>query len=210
MQVNASQLLGARLTTSDGRAAKLQDVLIDDRDWKVRYAVVTLGRWLPGRPVLLPPDVLSVCFASESRRLSMSREDIEKAPDLTTKPPVSWRRSLPSRLFRWRPQWGVAVPAPEKARADPGEQWAEAPGISGEQAHLRSVQEILRYAVVAVDGPRGRLMDVTIDAEAPTVTHLRVDSGTGRPLDVPTTLVRSVDWSKASISLSCQTQSVLT
>ena len=42
MQVNASQLLATRLTTSDGRAAKLQDVLIDDRDWKVRYAVVDL------------------------------------------------------------------------------------------------------------------------------------------------------------------------
>jgi hypothetical protein len=90
MLFNTSALLGDEIEARDGPVGSLDDLLFDDREWVVRWAVVDTGRWLPGRKVLLPPAVLGEPDEHGGRfSIDLARELIEKSPDASLDLPVS-------------------------------------------------------------------------------------------------------------------------
>ena len=56
--VFANSLHGFHVHATDGPVGKIDDFYFSDESWKIRHAVVDLGSWLPGRRVLLSPDIL--------------------------------------------------------------------------------------------------------------------------------------------------------
>ena len=58
-----------RIQAIDGHIGGVHDLLFDDQRWTVRYLVVDLGSWLPGRKVLISPN--PILRASLSLRISL-------------------------------------------------------------------------------------------------------------------------------------------
>src|SRR3546814_4035936 len=53
-----SEITGYDIQATDDAIGSVDDLLVDDETWAVRWLVVDTGSWLPGRKVLLPPSCL--------------------------------------------------------------------------------------------------------------------------------------------------------
>ncbi len=84
------QLYGDKLAASDGDIGHIKDFYFDDALWVVRYVVVDTGDWLPGRLVLISPHAFENFYHDGgSRRVSLTRRQIEDSPSIETHKPVS-------------------------------------------------------------------------------------------------------------------------
>lgn len=52
---SAGHVAGFHIEATDGRIGHVENYLIDDHDWAIRYLVVDTRNWWPGRKVLLSP-----------------------------------------------------------------------------------------------------------------------------------------------------------
>ena len=55
---SVQQMRGIGIDAIDGPIGEIHDVYFDDHDWRVRYYIVSTGKWLPGREVLIPPQAV--------------------------------------------------------------------------------------------------------------------------------------------------------
>jgi len=86
---NFKDLRGYAIRATDGVIVEVDDFYFDDEDWGIRYVVVT-GSWLSGRKVLILPIALgSPDWMIQELPLSLTKRQMEYAPDIDTKKPVS-------------------------------------------------------------------------------------------------------------------------
>jgi uncharacterized protein YrrD len=74
----------------DGEVGHVEDFVIDDQAWRIRYLVVVTRNWFPGKRVLLSPDWIEE-ISAEDREIfvTMARSTIKAAPDYDATVPVS-------------------------------------------------------------------------------------------------------------------------
>lgn len=72
---------GCRIEASDGSIGHVEDFLIDDGTWDIRYIVIDTRNWLPGRKVVIFPGwIRDVDWAGSRVSVDLTRERIEAAP----------------------------------------------------------------------------------------------------------------------------------
>lgn len=70
------------LEATDGSVGHLEDFLIDDQSWAIRYVVVDTRNWLPGKRVVFSPDWISrVRWSESSVYVDLSREQVKASPE---------------------------------------------------------------------------------------------------------------------------------
>ena len=81
---SAKEVRGYHVQGSDDAIGHIDDLIIDDDTWNVRYLVVDTSNWWFGRKVLLSPHCASR-FSWEERKVhvDMSREAIKNSPEWT-------------------------------------------------------------------------------------------------------------------------------
>ena len=86
---NLNQLRGFTLLAADGELGKVEDSYFDDQEWTIRYVVVDTSRWLGGRKVLLPPNVVEQP-EWEARRfpVDLTKEQVRNSPEVDLEKPV--------------------------------------------------------------------------------------------------------------------------
>jgi hypothetical protein len=62
---------GYRLQAMDRQVGHFADLLIEDRDWSIRYIEIDTRNWLPGRKVLMPPK-WALEFRADSRTVGVA------------------------------------------------------------------------------------------------------------------------------------------
>jgi len=78
-----SKLRGFHLLATDGEIGHVDDVLIDERTWTVRYLVVDTSNWIGGRSVLISPAALGGVDAVHRRiQVTLTREAIKNSPSV--------------------------------------------------------------------------------------------------------------------------------
>jgi len=77
------ELQNYRIHAVDGEIGHVDDFLVDDEQWDVRYLVVATRNWLPGRKVLISPRWLvgEISWARQAVNLIMNRESIRCSPE---------------------------------------------------------------------------------------------------------------------------------
>lgn len=71
-------VIGHRVHAIDGLAGHVDDFLIDDDDWSVRFVKVDTRDWGPARRVLLPPRLIrNIDWLARAVRLDVDRREIE-------------------------------------------------------------------------------------------------------------------------------------
>jgi hypothetical protein len=91
-------VVGYEIQARDGAIGRVDDFLVDDRAWTIRWLVVDTGKWLPGKHVLVAPEwVEDVAWAERAVRVGLSRAQIEGAPAYGPDKPVE--REYEQRLY---------------------------------------------------------------------------------------------------------------
>jgi hypothetical protein len=75
------EIVGFHLQASDGEIGHVEEVLVDDTTWKVRYLVVDTSNWIGGKSVLISPTALhGIDWSASKMRVDLTREAIRESP----------------------------------------------------------------------------------------------------------------------------------
>ena len=73
---------GYFIAALDGEIGHVDDFLIDDRAWAIRYLVVDTRNWWPGKKVVLSPEwIKTVSWADSQVHVDLSQDEIKTAPE---------------------------------------------------------------------------------------------------------------------------------
>lgn len=82
--LSTTDVSGHSIEAQDGEIGHVDDFIIDDETWAIRYLVVDTRNWWPGKRVLLSPQWIERVSWAESRVfVSLTRETIKQAPEYT-------------------------------------------------------------------------------------------------------------------------------
>lgn len=216
-----NEVVGYVLAATDGDIGRCKDFLFDDRRWTVRYMVADTGKWLPGRKVLISPAFLRQPeWSSRLFPVSLSKDEIQHAPELAEDAPVSLQHEQEvlqyyGYPFYWYGEglWG-AVPTPYGMALAAGEPPERSADKSDDQAdhHLRSAGEVKGYAISARDESIGHVEDFVLDDETWQLTYVVVDTRDwlpgGKKVLVAPDWVAGVDWAGREVSVSLTADSI--
>jgi len=95
---SASEVNGYHVAARDGDIGHVDDFLIDDSDWSLRFLVIDTRNWLPGRKVLVAPAwARGIDWSDEKLLVDADKETIKKAPEY--QPGMEIDPGLERRIF---------------------------------------------------------------------------------------------------------------
>jgi hypothetical protein len=92
-------LTGCHLQAEDGELGHIEDFVIDDETWTIRYVIVDTRNWWAGKRVLLSPQwVERVNWTDSKVGVALHRDTIEQAPEYSPDAPIT--REYEAALYR--------------------------------------------------------------------------------------------------------------
>ena len=107
--VNA--VTGYRIHSSDAPIGHVEDFLLDEISWAIRYLVVDTRNWLPGKHVVIPPEWITGMDWSENVvNVDVTRDTVQAAPEYHTG--MDFSRVQETHLYRHyqRPSYWQQTP----------------------------------------------------------------------------------------------------
>jgi uncharacterized protein YrrD len=87
---------GRNIQATDGEIGHVEDFIIDDETWAIRYFIINTRNWWPGKKILISPQWIERVSWSESKVfVNLTRKNIKQSPEYTDE-------SLPTRDFETR------------------------------------------------------------------------------------------------------------
>ena len=84
---------GHHIQAADGEIGHVEDFIIDDETWAIRYLIVNTHNWWAGKKVLVSPQWIErVSWGERKVFVNLSRETIRQSPEYT-------EESLPTRDY---------------------------------------------------------------------------------------------------------------
>lgn len=81
---STQEVTGYHIHASDGEIGHVEDFIIDDETWAIRYLIVDTRNWWPGKKVLVSPQWIERVSWTESKVfVNLSREAIKQSPEYT-------------------------------------------------------------------------------------------------------------------------------
>ena len=78
---SAREVIGYNLQATDGELGRVDDFLVDDADWAIRYVVVATGKWWTGRKTLVPPEWMdAIDWTGRDVHVSVTQDAVRNAP----------------------------------------------------------------------------------------------------------------------------------
>jgi len=78
------QVRGYHIQGTDGEIGHVEDFIIDDKTWAIRYLIVNTSNWWTGKAVLVSPQWIERVSWTESKVfVNLSRETIKQSPEYT-------------------------------------------------------------------------------------------------------------------------------
>jgi len=124
---SAQEVRGYHIQGSDEPIGHVEDLIVDDETWAIRYLVINTNNWLFGRKVLVSPHwATRVSWDERNVYVAMSRQSIMDSPEL--KEIETLNRDFESRLYKHygRPAYWddgerkARVPPPRHSGSHPG------------------------------------------------------------------------------------------
>ncbi len=103
---SCNEVTGYHIHALDGEIGHVEDFILDDEVWSIRYMIVDTRNWLPGRKVLISPTWIdNVSWSNRMVYVDLLSEVIENAPQYDPAVPVN--REYEIRLYDYygRPRY---------------------------------------------------------------------------------------------------------
>jgi hypothetical protein len=211
MLTNNNKLKGLVIRATDGEIGTVDQLYFDDQIWVIRYLTVNTGSWLNGRSVLISPySILQVDWTSGRIDVSLTRKQIENAPDIDTQRPVSRQHEAEYYGYYGYPYywdgpylWGATY-APGGVvpmEASPG-MIAERARDESADSHLRATDAVAGYGIEAKDGDIGHVESFVVDDETWSIRYLEVDTKNwwpGKKVLLSPAWVERVSWQESKV-----------
>jgi hypothetical protein len=196
--IMANSLRGFGIHAADGALGHIDDFYFNDQTWKIYHTVVDIGHWLPGRKVLLLPDLLGHAdWRKKFIEARTTKEQIRNSPDSDTTLPVGLQiERMKEQFIMQEPFIPEALWGMHQSVAPPSStEWKEDP-------HLRSTW-ILKGCAVESDDHKsvGSILDFLIDTEAWEIRFLLLKSEDSRIFLVQPGIVQSIDVANRAITV---------
>ena len=86
---------GHHVEASDGEIGHVDDFVIDDETWAIRYLIVDTKDWLPGKRILISPKWIErVSWSEKKVVVALTREAIQQAPEYTDSPHLTREQEI--------------------------------------------------------------------------------------------------------------------
>ena len=207
-----------KVTATDGDIGKVENFLLDDARWTVRYLVVETDGFLDGRQVLITPiSFREVDFAAERFRLSISMSKVLGSPGRSADLPVSQQYEQDYYSYYSYPYyagyqglWGMGGYPAGLASASyhpPGEHLRD-PLFD---FHLRSARELSGYHLEATDGSIGHVKDFVVDDETWQIRYMIISTANwwpGKTVLIAPEWATRVSWTEGKIHLGMTREAI--
>lgn len=95
---SSRDVTGYYIAALDGEIGHVDDFLVEDRAWAIRYLLVATRNWWPGKKVLISPEwIKTVSWADSLVQVDLRRDEIKAAPEYDPSRPFD--REYESRLI---------------------------------------------------------------------------------------------------------------
>jgi hypothetical protein len=101
-----SEVMGYKIKAEDGQIGHVEDFIVDENDWVLRYMVVDTKNWLPGKKVITSPDwVKEIKWSDSEVVVDVKKDVIKDCPEFDPSAPVN--REYEERLYDYygRPRY---------------------------------------------------------------------------------------------------------
>jgi len=87
---STSDVSGHNIQASDGEIGHVEDFIIDDQTWAIRYLIIDTKNWWPGKKVLVSPQWIERISWEESKVfVNLSLETIKQSPEFMEDSPLT-------------------------------------------------------------------------------------------------------------------------
>ena len=169
---------------TDGSIGRVKDFYFDDQAWVIRYLIVATGDESPQRKVLISP--ISIGRPNWSEKIlpvSLTRAQVRKSPDIDTDKPVSRQHEMGylgyygyGTYWGGGGLWGAGIYPDELQAGLQNEVSGADARHPGDDVHLRSGNEIMRYYVHASDGDLGHVQGLIVDEKSWAIRYIIVNT----------------------------------
>ena len=84
------QVTGYHIHAADGEIGHVEDFVVDDENWAIRFLVADTHNWLPGKKVILSPRwIKRVKWADSSVYVDLTRESVKNSLEFNPSKPIS-------------------------------------------------------------------------------------------------------------------------
>ena len=80
---------GHHVEAPDGVVGHVEDFIIDEETWAIRYLVIDTRNWWPGKILISPQWIERVSWDESKVFVSVPRETIKQAPEYTEESPLT-------------------------------------------------------------------------------------------------------------------------
>ncbi len=96
---STKDIIGSYIETTDGDLGHLEDFIIDDQNWMIRYLLIETTNWWPGKKVLISPEWVKDIVETDSRvYVDLTQEQIRTSPEYVETTVLD--RDYESRLYQ--------------------------------------------------------------------------------------------------------------
>jgi hypothetical protein len=190
--------------------------------WAIRYLTVETGNWLNGRKVLIsPPSILQVDWTAKRIDVSLTRRQVENAPDVDTHKPVSRQHEAEYYNYYGYPYywegpyaWGPSsYPVGVLSTSGSHRTLAERIRKESVDSHLRSTQAVSGYHIDAKDGDIGHVERFIVDDETWAIRYLEVATKNfwpGKKVLLSPAWVERVSWEESKVFVAVTREAIET
>ena len=87
---STSEVKGYSIHATDGDIGEVEDFIVDDTTWSIRYLIVDTGNWLPGKKVLLSPGwIKEIKWETSAVYVDIPVNNIKNSPEYDPSQPLS-------------------------------------------------------------------------------------------------------------------------
>jgi sporulation protein YlmC with PRC-barrel domain len=100
---SSNEVIGYEIMASDGPIGSVENFVMDDKSWAIRHIVVDTRKWLPGKQVLLSPELIDyISWPEREVCVKSTRHAIETRPEYDTSHVLSPEREAAPGAHRKR------------------------------------------------------------------------------------------------------------
>lgn len=221
MFTNNQNLRGLVIRATDGEIGAADELYFDDQAWAIRYLTVDTGKWLSGRNVLISPhSIIRVDWSDKQIHVSLTRKQVEEAPDIDTQRPVSRQQEAAyysyygypyywEGPYLWGPSYSPGSFVPLLAQSDPEERIRK----SSADSHLRSTEAVAGYRIEAKDGELGHVDRFIVDDKVWAIRYLEVATKNwwpGKKVLLSPAWVERISWEESKVFVAVTRNAIQT